>query len=68
MYANSMSTMVYQRGDGSKITFAIPPRRKNRPISNAILSLFVAASFAAMNAPTIVPKACARKGKRKCLG
>lgn len=57
-----------QGGDGNMTMFAIPPTRKNTPISNPIFMWLFAASFAAMNAPTSVPRACARKGNRKCLG
>lgn len=63
-----MSTMVNQTGEGSMNTIMTPPIRKMHPMTKANLTLCLSAINAAISAPTKVPKACAKKGIKKCLG
>ena len=63
-----MSMMVNQTGEGSMKTIMTPPIRKMHPMTKANLTLCLSAINAATSAPTKVPKACAKKGIKKCLG
>lgn len=63
-----MSTMVNQTGEGSMNTIMTPPIRKTHPMTKANLILCLSAISAETNAPTKVPKACAKNGIMKCLG
>ncbi|MFM2000470.1 MAG: hypothetical protein RL204_2417 [Bacteroidota bacterium] len=57
MYARTKSVASNQRGEGSIMTIIIPPIINTIPMAIAIIILDVAAIFAAMKAPTNVPKA-----------
>ena len=67
MYAKTISAKVNQIGPARIMLTAIPPIRNNPPIENANLILCVAAIKPAANAPTKVPRACAKNGKMKYL-
>lgn len=45
-----------------------PPAKNNKPITKAKVILRLADNKAATNAPTKVPRACAKNGNRKCFG
>lgn len=68
IYAKRISVTENHTGDGSITTEAIPPAKKKTPITNAIIIFLLAATNPATNAPTNVPKACAKNGIKKCLG
>ena len=57
-----------QGGDGIMNAAVIPPARNKAPTVYANADRRVAAPRWAIRAPTKLPAACARKGKRKCLG
>jgi len=55
-------------GEGSMTTFIIPPMRNRMPMINDNARCLDLAIMVANNAPVKVPTACAKNGKRKCLG
>lgn len=67
IYAKVKSMILNHIGEGSKITPAIPPRKKKKPTIKAMRILRVAEIRAAIKAPTKVPRACASQGIIKCL-
>ena len=55
-------------GAGIIRTLITPPRKKNAPTVIAGTQLTLRDILVAINAPTNVPNAWAKNGKRKCLG
>lgn len=45
-----------------------PPKKKNTAITIANVNLLVGVIHAATKAPENVPRACAKKGNKKCFG